>query len=162
MLVISKIMNYHCRQLQKLQTFEKIGFWDCSVVPVVSNTEYLEGFFERIKEWQIPLSKFKSSFSQQLENGYIESYMGYSHCRVCNFNKNGYNEINYIKYTFPVGYLHYILEHHIEVPVDFQKFVLEVDVPKIVDKTAEEIDLETKCRIFKMMVGMSSLTFKPN
>lgn len=144
------------QEQQTFQTFEKIGFWDCSTKPIVNNSEYLEGFFEKIKEWATSLSNFKSELDQRLENGNIEQYMGYSYCRVCNFNKNGDSEINYIKYTFPIGYLHYIIEHHIEVPVDFQKFVLEVNVPKIINKTKQELELESKIRIIKLMIGMGS------
>jgi hypothetical protein len=120
----------------------RIGFWDEKIQPVITQTPYIDGFIEKVQAWKKALNEFRSNIHQMLINGEIVVYKGSSHCRVCNLRKNGCIEIYYLQYVFPIGYLHYIIEHHIEVPLDFQTYVLETDIPLIVNKSAEEMEIE--------------------
>lgn len=136
----------------------RIGFWDETTQPMVSKTAYLDGFIERIKEWSTSLKTFHNVFIQELENGYIGQYMGYAECCICHLN-NGDSEISYGNYTFPVGYLHYIIDHNIDAPIQFQQFVMESAVPKIVDKSKEKRQEEHRQHVLRLLNGMGGLVY---
>ena len=58
------------------------------------------------------------------------NYDGTSYCRVCGID-NGSAEITLggpQKYQFPIGYFHYIIDHQIEVPLDFQETILNANI----------------------------------
>lgn len=138
--------------------FIKIGFWDKHNKPIITTDQYLDGFADRIKEWRDSVKDY-NFLNQYLENGEIVQYMGYSYCRVCGFAANGCLEIYYGNYIFPDGYLHYILDHHIEVSIEFQKYVLESPIPKVVNKTSEQIYVEMRLNTYKMIAGMSKISY---
>lgn len=134
-----------------------IGFWNENNQPIVTTKDYLPEFEDKIKLWKESLDQFQDYFKQKLLNGHIDQYLGWSRCRVCHFDKNGDCTITYLQYTFPNGYLHYIINHHIDVPIEFQKYVIESDVPVIINKSKEELEHERKMNVFKIMIGMCGL-----
>lgn len=130
--------------------YEKIGFWNNAAPPIVSNSTYVNGFMKRIKEWNDSLHSFYSAYRQELENGFIEPCRG-NVCSICHLDEIGDSEISYGKYTFPIGYLHYIIAHNIDVPVPFQQFVMESVVPKIVWKSKEKRQEESRQMVTRIM-----------
>ena len=84
----------------------------------------------------------------------ITSYCGYANCRLCEKKDNGDGTVYWTakksgrKWIFPTGYFHYILEHNIEVPIEFVNDILENDKPHIVyDNYDSLIIYELLCRI---------------
>ena len=66
-----------------------------------------DGFKNRIQVWQEVLRNFN----------FVTQYFD---CQ----KRNGTTEIIYGKYRFPFGYFHTILDHYIEVPIEFQQWVM--------------------------------------
>lgn len=64
----------------------------------------------------------------------VVSYCGESTCRICG-KDNGDSEYilksNNEEWTFPSGYLHYIIDHGVEPSKEFEKFMLNLDIKSL-------------------------------
>ena len=70
----------------------------------------------------------KESFVNKLrqieasENTEVIYYKGFSYCRICGI-QNGSTEYVRDNWTWPEGYLHYIIEHNVSPTDEFYKYV---------------------------------------
>lgn len=55
----------------------------------------------------------------------LTQYMGWSDCRLCG-KENGSADVTDGVYTWPSGFLHYVVDHHVKPPEDFVAHVLRV------------------------------------
>lgn len=46
----------------------------------------------------------------------IEVYRGWSHCRICGYDRNGHTDLSDGTYLWPEGLAHYVREHHVQLP----------------------------------------------
>jgi hypothetical protein len=129
-----------------------IGFWRETnnqnsnlPFPIQNKPNYIEGFIEKLsllKDEQIKNKKyyryrlydiFYSDDSDNNDNNdkndvklanllYSIQYKGSSRCRLCGC-RNGSQTLYLNGYAFPSGYFHYINEHNIEVPIEFQQMI---------------------------------------
>ena len=74
--------------------------------------------------------------------------MGCSHCRICN-KSNGSLEYNYCGFRFPIGIFHYILDHNIEIPLDFQEMI--VNQPLLLYKNLHRVSMYENLMRMRMM-----------
>ena len=144
----------------------EIGFWyndsDCRHLPMPEQTctKYADGFIEKIQRWYDNTKDVHDDFYMVNQNVTITFYMGYSKCRICS-KQNGDGEITFKNYKFPAGYFHYILDHNIYVPGEFQDMIINNNVPTFSRMTDEErakywkekLDWDT----LRIMSGMSGL-----
>lgn len=89
--------------------------------PVENEPNYGNDFFERI-EWLMKNKRMNEMFNHQ----FIQ-FRGFSRCRICEKN-NGSAEFCYEGFRFPSGYFHYIIDHRIQVPVEFQRMIMDLDI----------------------------------
>lgn len=121
--------------------FHRIGFWYSEQephlpMPAITTEPYLDGFISKCKEWVDMRLKFKGI---SIDSRMI-TYMGYSYCRICHC-ENGDTTYKYGGYVFPNGLFHYIINHHIDIPVDFQQMIINNEV--INDIVANMIPIES-------------------
>ena len=50
--------------------------------------------------------------------------VGYSHCRLCDFQKNGFRTFMTSHWSWPEGYRHYIEEHNVRPSPEFEALIL--------------------------------------
>ena len=96
-----------------------------------NDKQYIDGFTDKCKEWLLEYEKSKPitnndgsitvNTSLIIDDRWIE-YNGCSECRICNKN-NGSLEYNYCGFRFPIGIFHYILDHKIKIPTNFQNMI---------------------------------------
>lgn len=94
----------------------QVGFW----------------FSENNPEFPTPIKnsdgldeRTRSLIVKYLESGNtVARYKGYSTCRICQCT-NGSKEISDEKYIWPSGLSHYVKEHHVKLPEEFIKNILE-------------------------------------
>lgn len=124
---------YVCNcSIMEPETTIKFGFWYSASesdlpMPIESDEDYITGFVDRCKEWvahlpNIKKYQFSSDLSILIDYRFV-SYMGYAPCRICD-KDNGDSEYTHGGYTFPSGIFHYILDHHIAVPIEFQHMIV--------------------------------------
>lgn len=131
-----------------------IGFWrekdnkkSNLPFPIQNSPNYIKGFIEKLsllkdehkknnKYYTYRNSKLYSDTDSdsdkcnnniKLENLYSIQYKGLSRCRICGCH-NGSQTICLNGYAFPSGYFHYINEHNIEVPIEFQQMICNLDL----------------------------------
>ena len=142
------------------------GFWYSDYEPhlpkaKVTSEEYIDGFVEKIKKWKNLRQQITEVEANHLSiyDDIWTAYLGYSNCRLCNKDNNGDSEYIYGGYRFPEGITHYILDHHIEVPLEFQKMIVEktvLDVNSLKTKTFAQLRDEN---ILKVASGMANIKF---
>jgi len=49
----------------------------------------------------------------------IEVYRGWSHCRICGYDRNGHADLSDGTYLWPEGLAHYVREHQVQLPGQF-------------------------------------------
>ena len=107
-----------------------IGFWKSESEPdlpspIITKLPYIDKFSNKCEQWVQYLKEQKLDVMIN-DDSYI-SYCGYSWCRICNID-NGNEEFIYKGYKFPSGLFHYILVHHIDIPIDFQGMIVDNSV----------------------------------
>lgn len=53
----------------------------------------------------------------------VEVYRGWSHCRICGFERNGHADLTDGTYVWPEGLAHYVREHRVRLPERFTTHV---------------------------------------
>mgnify|MGYP000645473043 FL=1 len=126
-------------------------------VPMKNNKKYISGFEEKCKKWLEEYEKSKPVVNEDgsviINSSHIEDnrwveYMGCSHCRICN-KSNGSLEYNYCGFRFPIGIFHYILDHNIEIPLDFQEMI--VNQPLLLYKNLHRVSMYENLMRMRMM-----------
>lgn len=63
----------------------------------------------------------------QKNHAKIKYKIGFSKCRICN-NNNKCNEYYLDYYVWPAGYIHYLIDHNIEIDSEFKKYIEDFDL----------------------------------
>lgn len=134
--------------MEDIDNMIKVGFWRRTPdqesefpYPQENSSNYMEGFVEKMALLKDEMMKNNNYYKlrcctdfdddnendAKLEHLYLLQYKGWSRCRLCNC-KNGTLTVCLNGYAFPSGYFHYINEHNIEVPVDFQRMICNLDL----------------------------------
>lgn len=50
-------------------------------------------------------------------------WRGWSHCRICRYDKNGHGDLTDGTYLWLEGFAHYVREHHVQLPSQFRAHV---------------------------------------
>ena len=117
--------------MQNLSTI-RLGFWSQDNDPLINKSvsklkkDDIE-FIRRCKE----ITEFIADHDK---DSFVRGYWEYQcikcekveKCKICD-KLNGNKEITFFGYTFPQGYLHYIIDHNIVVDNGFKKMMLRFD-----------------------------------
>lgn len=106
------------------------GFWKSEnepnlPTPYITKNKYIDGFEDKCKQWILHkkiLNNIESRDGMVTDDRWIQ-YMGYSNCRICNKN-NGDSTYTIGGWKFPDGIFHYVVDHHIEIPIKFQEMII--------------------------------------
>lgn len=111
-----------------------VGFWRKSInepsdlpFPKQNNANYVEEFAEKFSLLNDEIRNYRSNDGVKLKNLHLLQFKGWSHCRICNC-KNGSRTVVLNGYKFPSGYFHYVNDHRIEVPLDFQHMICNLEL----------------------------------
>jgi hypothetical protein len=111
-----------------------VGFWRKTIdqlsdlpFPNQNTANYIEGFLEKFLLLKDKINNYRKNDDINIENFNILQYRGCSCCRICNCI-NGSSTVVLNGYSFPSGYFHYVDEHKIEVPLDFQHMICNLEL----------------------------------
>jgi len=99
---------------------EKVGFWYSKYEPKLPMPVQQEPDSEWVR------TNRPEAFARLLER--VEKvascigYKGSSKCRICG-KWNGSREYSYKGWTWPEGYIHYIMDHNVRPPLKFIAFI---------------------------------------
>lgn len=94
-----------------------VGFWFCPEQPYLPQPKKLIDIYWNAEE--------KKKVIDHLKNGkVIESYKGWSECRICNCH-NGCQDMTDDVYLWPEGFLHYLEVHSVKPDQKFIDYVLK-------------------------------------
>ena len=101
---------------------------------ITSDKKYIDGFIEKCKEWD-SLAHCLVEYISQTNCEYNNKFgivRGMSQCIMCN-NIDGTYVYRYNGFIFDADIFHYIIYHHIDIPIEFQHTIVENDVLTIED-----------------------------
>jgi len=99
----------------------KVGFWRNRFEPNFPDANQQPQIMPEFKEIHQSLCK-KLRKIEQHPSTIIEYFDGCSTCRICG-KSNGCDEYTNGGFTWPSGYLHYLQDHQLAIPVEFLNFV---------------------------------------
>jgi hypothetical protein len=97
----------------RYEGMKKVGFWYSEYEPELPMPF---AYSDNLNEEQ------RKSVIEYLENGKISaSYLGFSHCRICNKNdfEMGVSDLTDGEWVWPEGLSHYVKNHQVELPKEF-------------------------------------------
>jgi hypothetical protein len=98
----------------------KIGFWHSEEEPYLPRPQdYVDTSWSAGRDFII----------SYLRSGkIIDSYLGWSDCRMCDLENNGASDLSDGTYLWPEGYAHYLEIHAVKPPQDFIDHVMKSKV----------------------------------
>ena len=93
-----------------------IGFWTDRKHPSwPGQQEFIDPDLDEAESRQV---------ARYLDQGTIvRVWRGWSHCRICGYDRNGDSDLSDGTYLWPEGLAHYVREHHLQLPAQFTAHV---------------------------------------
>ena len=115
--------------MQEKRELIQVGFWYSSGEPLLPKPIIITDTHDKLLLDKLQkLQKHIEDDYLTLDPGYhCVNYRGVSYCRICD-QSNGNKEITFNGYTFPEGYIHYIIDHNIHIDPGFKQMILNLDL----------------------------------
>lgn len=94
---------------------QHLGYWKTGRANDPSDLPWPEDFIDF--DWDLGVRDAVLAWMEAQQH--IQSWRGYSWCRICGFGSNGTTDMSDGTYVWPEGLLHYIREHGVRPPQEF-------------------------------------------
>lgn len=92
-----------------------VGYWKTSYLPKLPMPVAQD------KKW-LGQDIFIKKLEVVQKRAMVKKYKGFSSCRICKI-PNGTNEYYYKDWVWPSGYIHYLKDHNVRLPIKFKDFI---------------------------------------